>query len=364
VAVFLVMNIVAYVVSVEPRTSLLGEPLQQVGLTTMIALAVAYAVARISVKVTARLVAFLSVAAIAGTAVALYGVVQLAGLDPVWSGLPRGRVFSSIGQPNWLAALLVMTVPITIAVAATANRSVVRYAGFVAVLLQLTVLLATRSRSGYLGLAAIAVIGMVILLRHPRRTRRTPRQLAAVGVVAALLAASPIIGLGRITPEVAPTSLAQRAMSVFDVGGFDAQRYIALWKVGAAIAADHPFTGTGQDTYAIMFPQYRDEVLDGTFADHFTAFRPESPHNAYLAIASGTGIPTLLAYVGVIVSSLAVILPRAGTMGRTRVLLIAIVAAMVLTGSWLFWALMGMGLTIAARQEDEQLAQTDEPGRP
>jgi hypothetical protein len=42
--------------------------------------------------------------AIGASVVAGYALLQRVGLDPVWSELRDGRVFSTIGQPNALGA--------------------------------------------------------------------------------------------------------------------------------------------------------------------------------------------------------------------------------------------------------------------
>ncbi len=55
VIAFLVFNAIAYALSVDRATSLLGEPRQQLGIATMFAFAGAYAVARISVRTILRL---------------------------------------------------------------------------------------------------------------------------------------------------------------------------------------------------------------------------------------------------------------------------------------------------------------------
>jgi putative inorganic carbon (HCO3(-)) transporter len=358
VIAFLVFNAIAYSLSIDRATSLLGEPLQQLGIATMFAFAGAYAIARISVRTASKLLILVGAAAVAGTAVALYGIIQAAGGDPIWSDLPKGRVFSSLGQPNWLAGYLVITVPLTMALAASATRRVLRALGAGAALLQVAVLTATLSRSGYLGLLAAAAIAGVILWREGIRTPRHPKRFLAGAAVAILLFGGLLAALSRTTPAVAPATLAGRATSALDVGGFDAGRYLALWEVGVAIAAEHPLVGTGQDTYAILFPAYRDEVLEPVYAQHFADFRPESPHNAYIALAAGMGIPTLVAYLLVIGGAIVAMAPYAGLFSRESVLITGILVAVGahivtdwfvtidLAGSWLFWVLMGSALAL------------------
>jgi hypothetical protein len=362
VIAFLIFNAIAYALSVDRATSLLGEPQQQLGIATMFAFAGAYAVARISVRTILRLSVLIGAAAVTGTIVALYGIVQIAGVDPIWSDLPQGRVFSSIGQANWLAGYLVITVPLTIALITTTADRIQRTLGAGAALLQVAVLTATLSRSGYLGLLAAAAIAGLIAWRKGTRAPRNPRRLLAGTAMAILLVGGLMVGLSRSTPVVAPTELVERAGSALDIGGFDAGRYLALWQVGVAIAAEHPLAGTGQDTYAIVFPKYRDAVLDPFYAQHFSEFRPESPHNAYIALAAGMGIPALVAYLLAVGGAIVVIAPHAGFSGRESVLitglLVAVGAHLVtdwfvtidLASSWLFWVLIGSGLALVDQE--------------
>ncbi len=358
VIAFLVFNAIAFSLSVDRATSLLGEPLQQLGIATMFAFAGAYAIARISIRTTQRLSILIGAAAVTGTAVALYGILQAAGLDPIWSSLPNGRAFSSIGQPNWLAGYLVITVPLTLAIAGTATHRILHVLGAGAALVQVAVLMATLSRSGYLGLLAAAAIAGSIAWKEGMRPPRNPGRLLAGTAIAILLVGGLLVGLSRSTPTLAPVELAERAGSALDIGGFDVGRYLALWEVGVAIAADHPLAGTGQDTYAILFPAYRDTVLEPVWAQHLAEFRPESPHNAYIALAAGMGIPALVTYLLIISGAIAAMAPYAGFSSRRSVLitgmLVAIGAHIItdwfvtidLGGSWLFWVLMGSGLAI------------------
>ena len=101
-------------------------------------------------------------------------LLQTSGLniitDPIWSELPRGRVFSSIGQPNWLAGYLLITATITASLAAAAPSRSTRIMATVSTLLQGIVLTATLSRSGYMGvLAALAVTALLTLRLGSRR---------------------------------------------------------------------------------------------------------------------------------------------------------------------------------------------------
>ena len=101
-----------------------------------------------------------------------------------------------------------------------------------------------------------------------------------------------------------------------------------------------------------MLPADRASALD--------AYRVESPHNVYLAIAAGSGFPALLAYVGIVVG-FAVAVARAARRASTRGLRLALVAILAasaghlvtdafitadVTSTWLFWVLMGAGFGV------------------
>jgi len=101
--------------------------------------------------------------------ISLYGIAESFGIDKhLWVQDVQNRVFSTLGQPNWLAAYLVALLPISMwfalrSLLQNSNRTVISWGQllspgfiiwtFVSVIFFWTLLL-TRSRSGYFGLAA------------------------------------------------------------------------------------------------------------------------------------------------------------------------------------------------------------------
>ena len=60
------------------------------------------------------LLPFLRVMVVSGAVVALYGVAERLGIDKnLWVQDVQNRVFSTLGQPNWLAAYLVALLPLS-----------------------------------------------------------------------------------------------------------------------------------------------------------------------------------------------------------------------------------------------------------
>jgi O-antigen ligase len=127
------------------------------------------------------------------------------------------------------------------------------------------------------------------------------------------------------------------------------------------VAADHPLLGTGQETFPDQFSRYADEVLPSERAAYFDAFRVESPHNVYLGVAAGAGFPALAAYAALLAACAYALVGAARAAGReVRLLLVGVLAAGAghlvtdafmspdLTGTWLFWLLLGAGAAAAA----------------
>jgi O-antigen ligase len=346
-AVYLTLNVAATLHSADQAHSLVGEQLQFQGLLATLGYAVAFAVARASLVTERRLRWLVGAVVLAGALASLYGVAQQLKFDPIWQVLDRGRIFSTLGQANALAAYLVLALPLAIAAGLALGwpRRVVAWvgAGLVATALALTL-----SRGGYLG-AVVAVASLsAVLVRRSMVTRRRLGVAAAVLVVVAMAGVLPPVqaSLGRVV---------QRAGLTADVAEGSNASHLDLWAVGVRIAAGYPLLGAGPEMYPTLFATYRDSVLPPARARVMASFRPESPHDVPIAIADAAGLPALLAYLAIILGALAAGWKRLrASSGAERLLLAAILAAVLghvvtdlfmtaeVAGSWTFWVLLGV----------------------
>jgi putative inorganic carbon (HCO3(-)) transporter len=356
VLAFVVASIAAWGASTDRRQSLYGERLQYQGLLTLLLYAGLFGIARLTLADRRGLTRLAVALACGGTLVAGYALIQRAGLDPVWDGyLPEGRVFSSIGQPNALAAYLVMVIPITASLLVI-RRPWVRAALVVTLAAMALALMFTLSRGGYLAFAVTLIVLTLAARGLPGTTRAR-----ATGLAAALFAAVAIVA--AVAPaRAAVTTAWHRAASSTDVAGDASLRFhVDAWTVAAHIAADHPLLGTGPETFPDVFPRYSHDVLPEKRAAALDAYRVESPHNVYLAIAAGSGFPALFAYVGIVAGFLALVLRGIvrTTASATRIALVGVLAASAghlvadafmtadVTSTSIFWVLMGAALPVA-----------------
>lgn len=95
--------------------------------------------------------------------VSLYGVLEHFGIDKdLWVQDVTSRVFSTLGQPNWLAAWLVTIVPISWAVILTSEEKIInakkRLFIFLISALYFLTILYTKSRSGILAFILVSLL--------------------------------------------------------------------------------------------------------------------------------------------------------------------------------------------------------------
>ena len=346
VVAFVGLTVAAWAFSTDRGQSFYGERLQHQGLLTLFLYLGFFYLVRVSVTDAVRMRLLRWAIAAGATLVAGYALVQKAGWDPIWEGyLPSGRVFSSIGQANALAAYLVLAIPVSASLL-VGSRAGVRVAIGVAVAAMLAAFALTQSRGGYLGLlAALAVLLLGLLPAHGVSRRRVLLAAAAVLVGCVAIATVASGGVDRFTS--ADSSI---------------RFHLDAWRVAVQVSAEHPLLGTGPETFPDVFPRYSHAVLPSDRAVALDAFRVESPHNAYLGIAAGSGIPALVAYLAVL-AGVAVVTIRAATAApnELRLALVAVLAAVAghlvtaafmspdVTSTWLNWVLLGAALGVASQ---------------
>ena len=350
---YIALTALATVAASDPSLSLLGERTQYQGLLSAVAYMVLFAGAVIALTTPVR-IRVVAVAVLASsTGAAFYALVQWFSLDPIWVALYKDRVFSTVGQANALATTLAAGVVLGLALAVVRGRAArLAIAGCIA--LCLAALVVTFSRGGYVALVVGLAVALTLLIPGMQRSvnRTWARRLlgsAAAGVLVVGLVAAAWRPAGEIVERVAA-----RTASIADANEGSNRTHLDLWTVGLRIAIDHPLLGTGPDSYALLFPRYRDTVLSVESADKLARFRPESPHNVYLAIASGAGLPALAAFV-VLVGSCCVLAVRplrhstmaarlalAGLLGALTVHLVTVVFMTAEPATFaLFWILLG-----------------------
>lgn len=241
------------------------------------------------------------------TGVAIVALLQWAGADPfAWAGWiapidgasARLRVYGTLGNPNFVAALMAAAMPLTFSQtfsqtfghvdsrdtqprptrkagapreAATSPASAsLRPIFVVALLLQFAALAATGSRAGALGLLAGALAWLVCSVRA-RRWR-----FALAGGVAAIIVAAGLILFSTARP----------------LGDTLAGR-LYIWRAVWPHAFDAPFAGQGPGAFELRYPAWeraaRERAADPAAAAVFSGPQQHA-HNDYLEALVDRGL--------------------------------------------------------------------------
>jgi len=180
-------------------------------------------------------------------------------------------------QPNAIAGVLVMFVPLQIAFAAASRESVSpvrRLFHLGALAIVGSTLLLTQSRSGWIALA-VGICAWAVW--HSRRSRMVLAGAAIIGAVAALTSWS------RIAPLIARAAGSGIAE---DVDG-----RIELWSRAIYGIQDFPITGMGMNSFRKVMPVFYPTFLSSPDTDVAHA------HNHFLQAALDLGLPGLISYL-------------------------------------------------------------------
>lgn len=312
VGLLLAHGLCAALASQDPVRGVVGSPLRYDGYTMMLANAALFLLAyRLATAYREHMAALVARACVAAAVpVWLYAAVQAVGWDPIrWESwrLPQGRVFSTLGNPIFLAAFSVMAVIVALVFAAYSTGRIrfwwASLAGFGS-----TIVALTAARAGWLALAGGCVLLLAIALQRK----------AAAGAVTALLVAG-IVAVAGVAGIEAVGSRGQvdiLSSSVSTIAQPSAARNsgrVAIWDISLHMIADHPVWGVGPDEMGQRFEEYRTEEFDRAEGAGLVA---DKPHSSLLEWAVETGIPGLLLFGGVVAAVLGGGLVRVWTAPR------------------------------------------------
>ena len=216
-------------------------------------------------------------ASVSCAAMAAFALLQYLGLDPFslfgWTtssyASPRMRVIGTLGNPNFVAAVLVAGIPLTLHLA---KRNKHRTFLLFATALEVAAVFATGSRAAFV--AIIAVLGWFGILGHFARWR----SMVAVGLV-----------IGVLLPLAPSRSLMDTISGRF-----------YIWKVTASHLLERPLTGFGPGAFEPKFIEWETAYWrDGRGSAkerQFSGLQAHA-HNDYLEILVDSGVAGALSGV-------------------------------------------------------------------
>jgi len=304
---FLLSQIVSTIFSFDSRTSLLGYYSRfNGGLVSTVCYALLYWawVANLDAKKTFTALKFLLASA---GLVSLYGILEHFGIDKdIWVQDVTARVFSTLGQPNWLAAWLVALIPTTWALALKAKG--VKAKGFwfwsLASFVFFLTIIFTKSRSGLLGLGVAALVFWG--LSYSQKRLKAFLTLSSIIVATALIIGTP--WSPSLVKVIAHQPLPQYSLiggTALEGGGTESGTIRQIvWKGALNVWRHYPAVGTGVETFAYSFYNFR--PIEHNLVSEWD-FLYNKAHNEYLNIMANTGTLGIATYLAMVFFSILLI---------------------------------------------------------
>lgn len=351
IGLFLFSQIISTIFSLDPHTSLWGYYSRfNGGLLSIISYIFLYYGFLSNFKENAIMMVkrsiFLSL--ICGLIVALWGLPSHFGYDPTcfifrgtfdvscWTAafMPKVRIFSTLGQPDWLAAYLAILMPISLVYTisrwlASPQSENLRFKNWkLWTYLLLTALfyidlLYTRARSGFIAFWISLIffaLSLIWLYKKQLRDLLLSKNiklglivLASLFVVITFFVGSSISFVDRFTLNGLKETFAKKqpvlkqassptetSAPVQEFGGTDSGRIrLLVWEGAINAWKSNPIFGTGVETFAFAYYKYKPAAHNLTSEWNYLY---NKAHNEYLNYLATTGLFGLVTYLGMIIT--------------------------------------------------------------
>lgn len=308
---WVIMNIVCTIFSIAPHLSFRGEYENFAGSLSNINYVILYFLAVQFIKENKQLNILCIALLLSGFLLTLYSIAQFFGYDFIkWNeeSVIKGRYFASMGNPNFLGAVLIMIIPVAViyfVISVLNKNKLFAFLLFLLFILLYLSLFGTQSRGPFLGfifsILFLLGYGTYKLFKNIEKNSETTHTSMRAIIVSILKKYKIWIMLFIILLIIAiilSLTLGKNATkriteSIGDIKGSLQQSRLHIWIPAIKIIKDYPLLGTGVDTFKAIFPKY--EGLDFAYIDG-TNVSSRTAHNELLHIAATMGIFSLAVY--------------------------------------------------------------------
>lgn len=339
--VFLVSQILTTIISIDRITSIFGYYSRfNGGLLSIFSFIILYFAynANMTAKRTKKCILFLISSL---CLVSVYGVLEHFGIDKnLWVQDVQNRVFSTLGQPNWLAAVLTAVIPLTWALSLESGIknqkskiSITKIKWFFLSSLFFLTLLYTKSRSGLIGFLVADLFFWLLTIITSLNEKDLKKVvlksfliLNSLFLILISVIGSPwtpslfqISNLKKGSPADSPRAEAvdlSKAGPALEVGGTASSEIRKIvWKGALNIFKANPFLGSGVETFAYSYFLYR--PVEHNLVSEWD-YLYNKAHNEYLNYLATTGGVGLTSYLILIAASIYIFLRSLSTKHEVR----------------------------------------------
>ena len=237
---------------------------------------------------------------ISGLLVSSYGILEHFGIDKhLWVQDVQSRVFSTLGQPNWLAAYLCILLPFALYKFFNSKSKFQFTIYYLLITNYYLCLLFTKSKSGII--AAIISLGIYFLIKLFQKTK-----LSLLGIPLLIFLSTSLIISNPIKDYLFPqktTSPIDQNTTLNITPSEDIRKIV--WQGSLDLWKAFPLFGTGPETFGFTYYWTRPAAHNLTSEWDFLY---NKAHNEYLNYLATTGTLGFLSYLFFIFFALRIIL--------------------------------------------------------
>jgi O-antigen ligase len=216
-----------------------------------------------------------------GLVLGTYGLMQISGLDFIKWNNPYNAVISTVGNPNFAAAVMAMMASIVFG--PVLNNSFSIYYRVASLFLTLMLLITIYLSDARQGLIAFAIgVGVYVVIWLYSIKSRVRHLVLGSSLLVGVFAILGMLQIGPLTSYLYKGSVTVRGY---------------YWRAGIEMFKDQPFFGVGFDRYGAYFKEFREVGYPLLYGFNITS---SNAHNVPIQIFSTTGIFTGIAYLAIL----------------------------------------------------------------
>jgi hypothetical protein len=195
------------------------------------------------------------VAFFTGLTLAIYGLMQISGIDFIKWNNPYNAIISTVGNPNFAGAIMAMMA--AIAFGPVLNSGFNRMFRSLSLILVLTLLYTIYLSEARQGLISLAIgVGFYVLIWIYQKNKTLGLVFAGIGGITGFLSVLGMLQIGPLT-------------SLLYKGSVSVRGY--YWRAGIKMFTENPMTGVGLDRYGAYFKEYREVKYPLTYGFNITS---------------------------------------------------------------------------------------------
>ncbi|MDD4938005.1 MAG: O-antigen ligase family protein [Candidatus Shapirobacteria bacterium] len=293
---FLISQTISTFISIDIHTSFFGYYSRlNGGLLSLISFSLLYWVLTIYINDQFKS-KIINTLLISGFLVAAFGITEHFGIDKnLWVQDVQSRVFSTLGQPNWLATFLVILLPLSISqfLKSINFKSKIYY--LIIIISFYSCLLFTKSKSGIIaGLISIALYFIFYLFN---KNKKVLSNLKIISPIIIIITLSSIFISNPIKDKILPQksnikNTNSQTMNLNITPSEDIRKIV--WKGAFDLWKQYPIFGTGTETFAYSY--YWTRPIEHNLTSEWD-FLYNKAHNEYLNFLATTGAFGFISYL-------------------------------------------------------------------